>query len=116
MPGVAAAYAPPELQQDLEQQLTNVRELEAHIHAIQSVREHAFDDAWPQDVLAMLAWATTDAEAIRSSMRAYGERLGQRCWAVNEFHGDHFAFLNDINVGARLVETAFGEVAHAPLA
>jgi hypothetical protein len=108
----AAAYAPPELQKGLERQLTDVRELEAHIHAIQSVREHSFDDAWPRDVLAMLAWASTDAEVIRLSMREYAERLGRQCRWTKEFAGDHFTFLKEVTVAARIVETAFGDVAH----
>jgi hypothetical protein len=113
---VGAAYAPPELQPDLADQLTDARQLEAHVHAVQSVREHPFDDPWPDGVTATLAWASADAEEIRLSMREYAERLGRRSRGASELAGDHFTFLNEITVAARLVESAFGEEAHGSVA
>jgi len=110
---VAAAYAPPELRQRLEQQLLDARELEAHIYAVQSVREHRFDDPWPRDVHATLAWASGDAADIRSSMREYAERLGPQCRSASEFDGNHFTFLTDVAAAGRVVEAAFGDEARA---
>lgn len=81
------------------------------MYAVRSVREYAFNDTWPDDVLAMFAWANAVAAAVGASMHAYAKRIGRACPWTDEFDGDHFTFLKEAAVGLRIVEAAFGDVA-----
>ena len=107
---VVSAYAPPTIRGFLEQELADVRKLEAQLHAVQSTRLYAFDDPLPSDVTVLLARSQDDFLSIRDTVEAYGRRLGDRCLGVVDLAGGHCALQEDVEAGKRLLIQAFGDL------
>lgn len=109
---LAAAYAPAELREGLEQQLLDERRLEGHVYSLQSLRLYSTDFASLGNMPVALAWAQEDMPGVSDTMQDYADRLGRQCEWTHVFEGDHFAFIRNTEVGARLVERAFERFAY----
>ena len=107
---VAAAYAPPKIRAKLEPQLQDPYELEAHLRAIQSVREYSYEIAWPRSVHALFAMSKSDSDEIRSSTAVFAERLGNTSLGLLDLEGDHFEFQQDPELGEFVVLQAFSSL------
>lgn len=87
--GVAAAYAPAAIRTELEVQLRTPDELEAHIRAVQSTREYAYQASWPREIPVTLVRASGDSAEIRRSTLEYATSLGAACLGVVDVVGSH---------------------------
>lgn len=107
---VVLAYAPPTIRKFVEQELTDIRKLEAQLHAVQSTRLYGFDESLPDDVMVLLARSRDDFAAIRDSVEPYAKRLGHRCLGIVDLDGGHCVLQEDVAVGKRLLSQAFADL------
>jgi pimeloyl-ACP methyl ester carboxylesterase len=106
---VVSAYAPAALRNRLEVELACPKKLASHLFYVQSTREYLFEELWPDDVSAVLAWARDDFDVLRESTKRYAHKLGKRCVWSTELEGGHCVLQEDKIIGSRLLREVFNE-------
>jgi pimeloyl-ACP methyl ester carboxylesterase len=104
---IAVEYAPEPLHAGLEQELSDLERLHAHLYSIHSSRVFSYDVDLPPQTRSVIAVAEQDDGEIRSSSLAYARTRGTACTRLLELPGGHFFFQQDLGAATQVMRAAF---------